>query len=41
MTSVAAKNCLVASWPEKGQARPRQRDCVGIANRAEPGNFNE
>ena len=26
---------------EKGQARPRQRDCVGIADRAEPGNFNE
>ena len=24
MTSVAAKNCLVASRPEKGQARPRQ-----------------
>src|SRR5471030_2174907 len=37
MTSVAAMECLVASGPEKGQARPRRRDCEVIANRAEPG----
>ena len=37
LTSVAAIHCLVASCPEKGQARPRRRDCEAIANRAEPG----
>jgi hypothetical protein len=39
LTSVAAIHCLVASCPEKGQARPRWRDCEVIANRAEPGKF--
>lgn len=37
LTSVAAMECLVASGLEKGQARPRRRDCEVIANRAEPG----
>ena len=37
LISVAAIHCLVASCPEKGQARPRWRDCEAIANRAEPG----
>jgi hypothetical protein len=37
LTSVAAMKCLVASVPQKGQARPRRRDCEVIANRAEPG----
>ena len=41
LTSVAAMECLVASWPAKGQARPRRRDCEVIANRAEPGKIQK
>src|ERR1022692_3781951 len=41
LTSVAAMKCLVASAPEKGQARPRRRDCEVIANRAEPGKIQK